>query len=35
LPAKAKTRGMDNTGESTGAIAATDCASVSQGVRTL
>ena len=35
LPAKAKTRGMVRTGEVTGAIAATDWANVSQGVRML
>jgi len=35
LPAKAKTKGMVRTGEVTGAIAATDWANVSQGVRML
>ena len=35
LPAKAKTSGMVSTGEVTGAMAATDWASVSQGVRML
>ena len=35
LPAKAKTRGIVKTGEVTGAMAATDWARVSQGVRML
>ena len=35
MPAKAKTRGMVRTGEVTGAMAATDWARVSHGVRML
>jgi hypothetical protein len=35
LPARAKTRGMVRTGEAVGAIAATDWARVSHGVRLL
>jgi hypothetical protein len=35
LPARANTRGMVSTGEVVGAMAATDWASVSQGVRML
>ena len=35
MPARAKTRGMVSTGEVVGAMAATDWATVSQGVRML